>query len=128
MQEHIRRAHPEHYIAKLPATEESFMLMINTPPSERPQNQPNSSAPHASQAKGVSQGFRRDESNGPGTPRRLDDYAGTAMYPAAAALAQLHSNQKSDHGWESDGVSRLVFSTHRVFACPLTSRRPGLAF
>lgn len=36
MQEHIRRAHPEHYIPKLPATEESFQLMINTPPSERP--------------------------------------------------------------------------------------------
>lgn len=43
MQEHIRRAHPEHYIAKLPATEESFQLMISTPPSDRPQptqNQP----------------------------------------------------------------------------------------
>ena len=37
MQEHIRRAHPEHYISKLPATEESFLLMINTPPSEKPQ-------------------------------------------------------------------------------------------
>jgi hypothetical protein len=36
MQEHIRRAHPDHYIPKLPATEESFALMINTPPSERP--------------------------------------------------------------------------------------------
>lgn len=36
MQEHIRRAHPEYYISKLPATEESFLLMINTPPSERP--------------------------------------------------------------------------------------------
>jgi hypothetical protein len=36
MQEHIRRAHPEHYISKLPATEESFALMISTPPSERP--------------------------------------------------------------------------------------------
>lgn len=34
MQEHIRRAHPEHYIAKLPATEESFQLMINTPPND----------------------------------------------------------------------------------------------
>lgn len=40
MQEHIRRAHPEHYISKLPATEESFQLMINTPPSERPQPTP----------------------------------------------------------------------------------------
>ena len=36
MQEHIRRAHPEHYIPKLPATEESFQRMINSPPSERP--------------------------------------------------------------------------------------------
>jgi hypothetical protein len=36
MQEHIRRAHPTHYISKLPATEESFALMISTPPSERP--------------------------------------------------------------------------------------------
>ncbi|KYG39816.1 hypothetical protein M433DRAFT_302158 [Acidomyces richmondensis BFW] len=36
MQEHIRRAHPEYYIPKLPATKESFELMINTPPHERP--------------------------------------------------------------------------------------------
>lgn len=34
MQEHIRRAHPEYYIPKLPATKESFDLMINTPPHE----------------------------------------------------------------------------------------------
>lgn len=40
MQEHIRRAHPEHYISKLPATEDSFQLMINTPPSERPRPPP----------------------------------------------------------------------------------------
>ncbi len=45
MQEHIRRAHPEHYIAKLPATEESFLLMINTPPQERkPEQSPASAA------------------------------------------------------------------------------------
>ena len=36
MQEHIRRAHPEHYIPKLPATEESFALMVNSAPHERP--------------------------------------------------------------------------------------------
>ena len=35
MQEHIRRAHPNHYIPKLPATEESFLLMVNTPPEQR---------------------------------------------------------------------------------------------
>ena len=37
MQEHIRRAHPEYYIPKLPATKESFDLMITTPPHELPQ-------------------------------------------------------------------------------------------
>lgn len=42
MQEHIRRAHPEHYIAKLPATEESFLTMINSPPTQRPPTQQNS--------------------------------------------------------------------------------------
>ncbi|KAK0937135.1 hypothetical protein LTR29_011251, partial [Friedmanniomyces endolithicus] len=36
MQEHIRRAHPEYYIPKLPATKESFELMITSPPHERP--------------------------------------------------------------------------------------------
>ena len=46
MQEHIRRAHPEHYIPKLPATEESFLLMINTPPSET-RNANSSPAPNA---------------------------------------------------------------------------------
>ncbi|KAK3995451.1 hypothetical protein QBC44DRAFT_26515 [Cladorrhinum sp. PSN332] len=103
MQEHIRRAHPEHYIAKLPATEESFMLMINTPPSERPQQpQQNSAQSHATQTKGVSHSYRRDESSAPGTPRNVDDYPGAALYPAAAALAQLHS-YKSEHGWESEG-------------------------
>ena len=39
MQEHIRRAHPEYYIPKLPATKESFDLMINSPPHERPPTQ-----------------------------------------------------------------------------------------
>lgn len=40
MQEHIRRAHPNHYIPKLPATEESFLLMVNTPPEQRAQLSP----------------------------------------------------------------------------------------
>lgn len=45
MQEHIRRAHPEYYLPKLPATKESFELMINTPPHEPPAIDPN----HANQ-------------------------------------------------------------------------------
>jgi hypothetical protein len=113
MQEHIRRAHPEHYIAKLPATEESFLLMINTSPSERQQAQPSSGPPHAHPTKGPSHDFRRDDSNGPGTPRRFDEYAGGTMYPAAAALAQLH-NHKSDLGWDSDGVSIWLRSLSAV--------------
>lgn len=36
MQEHIRRAHPEHYVPKLPATEESFQIMITKDPSPNP--------------------------------------------------------------------------------------------
>ena len=42
MQEHIRRAHPDHYIPKLPATEESFLLMVNSPPTKRPPPEPTS--------------------------------------------------------------------------------------
>jgi hypothetical protein len=109
MQEHIRRAHPEHYISKLPATEESFLLMISTPPSERPQTQSNAAGqPHMSQPKGISHShtFRREESSAPGTPRNHhEEYSsGAALYPAAAALAQLH-NHKSEPGWDSEGVS-----------------------
>lgn len=113
MQEHIRRAHPEHYIAKLPATEESFMLMISTSPSERPPVQPTSGPSQASQGRGVSHGYRPDESNGLATPRKVEEYSGGAMYPAAAALAQLH-NHKSDHGWDSDGVSEYLYSGYHV--------------
>jgi len=49
MQEHIRRAHPEYYIPKLPATKESFELMITTPPHDRPSQDPNPNQhqPHA---------------------------------------------------------------------------------
>lgn len=46
MQEHIRRAHPEYYLPKLPATKESFELMINTPPHERPAIDPNHANHH----------------------------------------------------------------------------------
>ncbi|PIA97264.1 hypothetical protein CB0940_05576 [Cercospora beticola] len=48
MQEHIRRAHPEYYIPKLPATKESFELMITSPPHERPAIDPNHANHHHS--------------------------------------------------------------------------------
>ncbi|EWZ51077.1 hypothetical protein FOCG_10116 [Fusarium oxysporum f. sp. radicis-lycopersici 26381] len=108
MQEHIRRAHPEHYISKLPATEESFLLMINTPPSERrPLDQ--TSAPNA-QGFHERHNYHRDEPSNPGTPRLLDDFSnggpvsgpmlGTAS--AAAALAELHG-VKSERDMDLDG-------------------------
>jgi hypothetical protein len=133
MQEHIRRAHPEHYISKLPATEESFLLMINTPPSERrPLDQ--TSAPNA-QGLSLSQSslpppidhlqgfherhnYHRDESSNPGTPRLIDEYTnggpvsgpmlGTAS--AAAALAELHG-VKSERDMDTDGVSEIPDKT-----------------
>ncbi|KXJ95731.1 hypothetical protein Micbo1qcDRAFT_28415 [Microdochium bolleyi] len=115
MQEHIRRAHPEHYIAKLPATEESFLLMINTPPSDKPQNQSTPShhqqnrTPKSLEATKLyhhdRHGFMRDGSSAPGTPRHMDDYGSASLLPAAsaaAALAQLGQQHKLEHDWDSD--------------------------
>src|SRR5271155_418349 len=103
MQEHIRRAHPEHYISKLPATEESFQLMISTPPSERPPPPPQSSSNPA--PRGLSSSYElmksitnkhngygnyyREDSSTPNTPRNLDDYYPGSMLPAASAAAAL---------------------------------------
>lgn len=131
MQEHIRRAHPEHYISKLPATEESFLLMINTPPSDRsqqavpqnagvqqphqhhPQNNTRAVMPATSDAaarpyphdphSGLT--YPHDDQNGPDTPRNLDDFNGGGMLPtasAAAALAQLGQIHKLEQPeWDS---------------------------
>lgn len=103
MQEHIRRAHPEHYISKLPATEESFHLMINTPPSDRPQVPQNSGQPHHGQTKNHIHGYHQEDHSAPGTPRNLDEYQGGSLLPAATALAQLH-NHKSESPWDLEPV------------------------
>ncbi|KAI9887861.1 MAG: hypothetical protein M1823_000383 [Watsoniomyces obsoletus] len=116
MQEHIRRAHPAYYISKLPATEESFSLMINTPPSDRPRESTGSGI--APVAYGHERNATLEESSSPATPRNADDYpgsggvpgtssgAGTSLLPAAsaaAALAQLHQN-KLESEWDSEPV------------------------
>lgn len=114
MQEHIRRAHPEHYISKLPATEESFLLMINTPPSDRSQVQnstgplqanldPNKGYPHERHV------YPRDDSSAPGTPRMNDEYPGGSLLPAAsaaAALAQLGGQHKFEPDWDHESVNK----------------------
>ncbi|QKX58859.1 uncharacterized protein TRUGW13939_05987 [Talaromyces rugulosus] len=101
MQEHIRRAHPSHYIPKLPATEESFLLMVNTPLDQRvhvdPQPTPLSARKHNDPSD-------RDvyvaDSSPPVTPRTIDD-AHPAAATAAVALAQLHHHRLASD-WESE--------------------------
>ncbi|KAF2813664.1 uncharacterized protein BDZ99DRAFT_485835 [Mytilinidion resinicola] len=104
MQEHIRRAHPEHYISKLPATEESFTLMVNTPPSERPPPPP----PNASS--GGPPGYANDinafynDGYSSTTPRTSDEMRRGSLLPAAsaaAALAALHTH-RPDFDWDSE--------------------------
>ena len=119
MQEHIRRAHPDHYIPKLPATEESFQAMINTAPSARPapastpsQHYLNTStSPDSGRYIGGHNSYSQDRQSAYSSPaptRTLDD-----PYPAAAnaataavALAQLHG-VRQDSVWASDTVSRI---------------------
>ncbi|KAF1987629.1 hypothetical protein K402DRAFT_42862 [Aulographum hederae CBS 113979] len=100
MQEHIRRAHPEHYISKLPATEESFLLMVNTPPSERPQLPPSTSA-GPSAYDNENKPYYNEEFTYGDAPRSSDEYRRGSLLPAesaAAALAQLHTQT----GWDSE--------------------------
>lgn len=131
MQEHIRRAHPEHYIQKLPATEESFLLMISTDPSTRVQQQPQTSATSAPAGAFTPftglppmidhfQGYPYDrhayEMSNPGTPRHMDEYGTGSVLPAAsaaAALAQLHGH-KMEPEWESEIVSDIFTGCSRL--------------
>ncbi|EPE29190.1 hypothetical protein GLAREA_00350 [Glarea lozoyensis ATCC 20868] len=118
MQEHIRRAHPEHYISKLPATEESFQLMITTPPQERPLPQSSSNlSPHGYGNDRLS--YYGDNTSTRNTPtRNLDDLQSASMLPAAsaaAALAQLH-NHKLEPDWETETVSDDTFERARVWS------------
>ncbi|KAF2130066.1 hypothetical protein P153DRAFT_290167 [Dothidotthia symphoricarpi CBS 119687] len=108
MQEHIRRAHPEHYISKLPATEESFTLMINTPPQERPPPPlPSSSAGPQGWWRRYGGGelnafFADDYSSS--DPRTSDELRRGSLLPAAtaaAALAALHTH-RAEYDWDSD--------------------------
>ncbi|PGH18970.1 hypothetical protein AJ79_00002 [Helicocarpus griseus UAMH5409] len=102
MQEHIRRAHPNHYIPKLPATEESFQLMVNTPPEQRTHvPPPNTSHPRRGPGDpGDRDIFGGPDRSSPMTPRTLDE-AHPAAATAAVALAQLH-HYRLTSDWDSE--------------------------
>jgi hypothetical protein len=119
MQEHIRRAHPDYYIPKLPATEESFQLMVNTPPSHRPQpppvTGPNRRGPcmlahprpraYLLKMEAVDASepdFYGADISAPATPGNIEGSLPAAAN-AAVALAQLHHQLGPD--WDSDAVS-----------------------
>ena len=107
MQEHIRRAHPEYYLPKLPATKESFELMINTPPHDPPAIDPNHAnqnrahshlhqqhQPHHSDPSGLSPVFGVD----PGLNSSFEGYHGFGHHSYyspgdAEAAAIFHSMQ-----------------------------------
>ncbi|KAK2750594.1 hypothetical protein FQN57_002665 [Myotisia sp. PD_48] len=107
MQEHIRRAHPNHYIPKLPATEESFQLMVNTPPDQRPNPPPQTTntAPHS--RRGQNNISDKDLIGGDqlisSIPRTLDE-AHPAAATAAVALAQLH-HHRLNSDWDSEALT-----------------------
>ncbi|KAI4144386.1 MAG: hypothetical protein LQ340_006665 [Diploschistes diacapsis] len=121
MQEHIRRAHPDHYIPKLPATEESFQAMVNTPPSSRPQPPPTSNPTNnsfmSSGGDSVPRNIgglgsspyshdQRPPSFGSPVPARSLEDQFPAAATAAVALAQLHGAGKdSDWASEADNLS-----------------------
>ncbi|EAW11246.1 putative transcription factor RfeD [Aspergillus clavatus NRRL 1] len=122
MQEHIRRAHPNHYIPKLPATEESFILMVTTPPDQRAHLSPPIQAPSRRQNGGYRDHVRsagvdwhhkhltlpanadRDiyvaDASSPATPRGIDE-PHPAAATAAVALAQLHHHRLASD-WDTD--------------------------
>ncbi|RMZ84640.1 hypothetical protein DV737_g1212, partial [Chaetothyriales sp. CBS 132003] len=101
MQEHIRRAHPDYYIPKLPATEESFQLMISTPPSHRPQPQkqspagPATAGPQRRTLLDLGDHDPYSDLTGLDAPSGPLDTQPPAAANAAVALTQLHH-------WDSD--------------------------
>ncbi|KAI2102621.1 hypothetical protein LOZ34_005445 [Ophidiomyces ophidiicola] len=105
MQEHIRRAHPSHYIPKLPATEESFQLMVSTPPDQRPRAPPPPPQQQQQQQQQHPQHPPQLQSQHPQPPRhRPPPLPQQDFLPAAVALAQLqqHHHHRAQPDWDSE--------------------------
>lgn len=138
MQEHIRRAHPEYYIPKLPATKESFDLMITSPPHERPPPPEASQQPQLEHHRGTSPAFNLDSQlqgsydvQGYGQhdggyytntdqniqdaftqlqQRSSDEYRRGSLIPAASAAAALAQlhYHRPDSDWGGD-VGQVIY-------------------
>ncbi|OJJ30628.1 hypothetical protein ASPWEDRAFT_120495 [Aspergillus wentii DTO 134E9] len=100
MQEHIRRAHPNHYIPKLPATEESFLLMVSTPPDQRNHLSPPDPGHSRRHNDVADREIYVADASSPATPRGIDE-AHPAAATAAVALAQLHHHRLASD-WDTD--------------------------
>ncbi|KAL1891788.1 hypothetical protein Cpir12675_004829 [Ceratocystis pirilliformis] len=90
MQEHIRRAHPDNYIAKLPATEASFNMMVNK--RAEPTSMPSTSISASYQSL---------------PPSSYDSSSGYPHVHAASALAGLH---RVERDWDNDSVRSMPTS------------------
>jgi len=134
MQEHIRRAHPDYYIPKLPATEDSFQQMISIVP-HRPDRPPTPTYTQSgmdtvnpqyislqSDMSGSSYESNKTASSYaskafynpahiPVTPRPSNELRRPSILPAAAALAQLH-NSEPKGGWDSEQVCMEIIAQH----------------
>jgi hypothetical protein len=133
MQEHIRRAHPDYYIPKLPATEDSFQQMISIVP-HRPDRLPTpptytqsgmdtvnpqyisltsdmsgSSYESNKTASSYASNTFYNSAHIPATPRPSNELRRPSIIPAAAALAQLH-NSEPKGGWDSEQVCIGIIS------------------
>ncbi|KAJ5908878.1 hypothetical protein N7495_001560 [Penicillium taxi] len=100
MQEHIRRAHPNHYIPKLPATEESFLLMVNSPPDNHAHLSPQEPVQPRRRHDLADRDIYVADASSPATPRALDE-PHPAAATAAVALAQLHHHRLASD-WDTD--------------------------
>lgn len=128
MQEHIRRAHSEHYIPKLPATEESVLQMMRSTAHDPMPGHDISPSQHLSgwtgHLDGVADGWTDAVE---GHEQDNSSYASNSMFQpnhfrrpsilqatnAASALAQLH-NSVPENDWH--GQQQVRYTTLIIVA------------
>ena len=123
MQEHIRRAHPEYYLPKLPATKESFELMITTPPHERPAVDPNH-ANHHHHHHGHSHSHSHSHSGSSQQHQHVQHSDPSGLSPALAFDTGLNSSLEGYHSFGTMAATTLRATRRQrryTTACRLNS-------